>query len=215
MDFTNEPLGNVPKSGKIELTSKTQEEMDNSRELENMKRVEAVLFISAKFLSVQELVALTDLNPILLERSLSQLVDKYGNESAIEIINKGDLWKMDVGNDYRDIVNKLATGNNEFTKAEQETLAIIAYKQPITQSKIIHIRGNKAYDHIRKFIEVGLVKTKRAGRTYDLSLSDEFYDYFSVKEKEKVFKNKENKPLENSKEEIQENNLQDNGQSGE
>ena len=171
----------------MDLTKKTQEELDNSRELENMKRVEAALFISAKFLSLQELVALTDLNPILLEHSLSQLVDKYGEESSIEVIKKGDFWKMDVKNEFRDIVNKLATGNNEFTKAEQETLAIIAYKQPITQSKIIHIRGNKAYDHIRKFTELGLVKTKRHGRTYDLSLSDEFYDYFSVKEKEKAF----------------------------
>ena len=171
----------------MDLTKKTQEELDNSRELENMKRVEAALFISAKFLSLQELVALTDLNPILLEHSLSQLVDKYGEESSIEVIKKGEFWKMDVKNEFRDIVNKLATGNNEFTKAEQETLAIIAYKQPITQSKIIHIRGNKAYDHIRKFTELGLVKTKRHGRTYDLSLSDEFYDYFSVKEKEKAF----------------------------
>ena len=171
----------------MDLTKKTQEELDNSRELENTKRVEAALFISAKFLSLQELVALTDLNPILLEHSLSQLVDKYGEESSIEVIKKGEFWKMDVKNEFRDIVNKLATGNNEFTKAEQETLAIIAYKQPITQSKIIHIRGNKAYDHIRKFTELGLVKTKRHGRTYDLSLSDEFYDYFSVKEKEKAF----------------------------
>src|SRR3989344_5944396 len=175
----------------MDLTKETQEELDNSRELENMKRVEAALFISAKFLSLQELVALTDLNPILLEHSLSQLVDKYGEESSIEVIKKGDFWKMDVKNEFRDIVNKLATGNNEFTKAEQETLAIIAYKQPITQSKIIHIRGNKAYEHIRKFTELGLVKTKRHGRTYDLSLSYEFYDYFSVKEKS--FKKPENK----------------------
>src|SRR3989344_9644981 len=167
----------------MDLTKETQEELDNSRELENMKRVEAALFISAKFLSLQELVALTDLNPILLEHSLSQLVDKYGEESSIEVIKKGDFWKMDVKNEFRDIVNKLATGNNEFTKAEQETLAIIAYKQPITQSKIIHIRGNKAYDHVKRFVELGLVKNKRTGRTYDLSLSNDFYDYFNVKDR--------------------------------
>ncbi|MEM3113276.1 MAG: SMC-Scp complex subunit ScpB [Candidatus Pacearchaeota archaeon] len=192
----------------MDLTKETQEEIDNLRELENMKRVEAALFISAKFLSVQELVALTDLNPILLERSLLQLADKYGDDSAIEVIKKGDLWKMDVKNEYRDIVNRLATGNDEFTKAEQETLAIIAYKQPITQSKIIHIRGNKAYDHIKKFIDLGLVVSKRKGRTYELSLSNDFYDYFSIKEKEKIFKsNEENneKSLKITKKEAVEN----------
>ncbi len=179
----------------MDLTKETQEELDNSRELENIKRVEAALFISGKFLSLQELVALTDLNPILLEHSLSQLVDKYNAESAIEVVNKGEFWKMDVRNEFRDIVNKLATGNNEFTKAEQETLAIIAYKHPITQSKIIQIRGNKAYEHIRKFVDIGLVNPKRKGRTYELALSDDFYDYFSVKEKEKIIKSEENEPF--------------------
>lgn len=168
------------------VTKETLDELDNSRDIENMKKVEAALFISGKFLSKQELVALTDLNPILLDQALSKLADKYDDGFSIEIVNKGDLWKMDIRKDYVDIVNRLATGNNEFSKAEQETLAVIAHKQPITQSKIIHIRGNKAYDHIHRFLELGLIKSKKAGRTKDLSLSDDFYDYFNVGKKEKV-----------------------------
>src|SRR3989338_5813734 len=173
------------------VTEETINDIDTSRDIENLKKVEAALFIAGKFLTEQELVALTDLNPILLSQALAKITEKYDDNSAIEVLNKGDLWKMDVKQEYIDIVNRLATGNTEFTRAEQETLAVIAHKQPITQSKIIHIRGNKAYDHIRKFTELGLVKTKRHGRTYDLSLSDEFYDYFSVKEKS--FKKPENK----------------------
>ena len=171
----------------MDLTKETQEELDNARELENLKRVEAALFVSGRFVSTQELVALTDLNPILLNQTLSRLNDKYDDASAITLVNKGDLWKMDVKNEYTDIVNRMATGNNEFTKAEQETLAIIAYKQPITQSKIIAVRGNKAYDHVKKFVEIGLVKSKRSGRTKELTLSDEFYDYFNIKDN-KAFK---------------------------
>ncbi|MFA5992659.1 MAG: SMC-Scp complex subunit ScpB [Candidatus Pacearchaeota archaeon] len=168
------------------LTKETIEDLDNSRDIENMKKVEAALFIAGKFLSTQELVALTDLNPILLDQVLEKLLERYDETSAIEIVHKGELWKMDVKQDYIDIVNRMATGNNEFTRAEQETLAIIAHKQPITQSKIIHTRGNKAYDHIRKFTQLGLIKSKKKGRTYELSLSDEFYNYFNVnKEKTK------------------------------
>ena len=92
------------------------------------------------------------------------------------------MWKMDVGQEYSSIINKLATGSAEFTKAEQETLAIIAYKQPIKQSVIIKIRGNKAYDHIKKFANLNLLKRKRIGHTNELSLADDFYDYFSVRE---------------------------------
>jgi segregation and condensation protein B len=166
------------------LTHETIEEIDSSRELNNLKRVEAALFVSGKFLSVQELVSLTDLNPILLSQTLSQLSEKYDEKSAIEIVNKGDLWKMDVRIEHRDIVNRLASGSEEFTKAEQETLAVIAHKTPITQAKIIEMRGNKAYDHVKKFIDLGLVKSRKVGRTKELSLSDEFYDYFSLGKKE-------------------------------
>ncbi|MCW8965586.1 MAG: SMC-Scp complex subunit ScpB, partial [Candidatus Pacearchaeota archaeon] len=109
--------------------------------------------------------------------------EKYEKgESAIEIVEKNNLWKMDVRQEYVYLINKLATGSSEFTKAEQETLAIIAFKQPIKQSVIIKIRGNKAYDHIKKFSDLGLIKRRKEGHTNILSLSDEFYDYFGVDE---------------------------------
>lgn len=166
-------------------TSKTVEEIDEAKERENLKILEAVFFVSGRFLNMQELVSLSDLNPIIIRDLLERLKDKYNQEnSALELVSKGnkgsELWKMDVRQEYSHIINKLATGSAEFTKAEQETLAIIAYKQPIKQSVIIKIRGNKAYDHIKKFLDLGLVKSKRMGHTNELSLSDEFYDYFNV-----------------------------------
>jgi len=100
------------------------------------------------------------------------------------MINRSESWKMDVAEKYHYLINKLATGNAEFTKAEQETLAVIAYKQPIKQSVVIKIRGNKSYDHIKKFRDLGLVTAKKAGHTYDLNLSEEFYEYFNVHKKE-------------------------------
>jgi segregation and condensation protein B len=87
---------------------------------------------------------------------------------------------MDVSTEYANMVNKLATGASEFTKAEQESLAIIAYKQPMKQSVLVKIRGNKSYDHIKRFSELGLIVKKRSGHTWDLSLSDSFYEYFHV-----------------------------------
>ncbi len=171
----------------MELTKETQKELDDARDIENIKKVEAVLFVSGKFLSQEELVSLTDLNPILLNRALNILKDKYDENSAIEVINKDNLWKMDVRNEHHSVASKIASGSEEFTKAEQETLAVIAYKQPITQSKIVHVRGNKSYDHIKRFMELGLVKSKKLGRTIELSLSNDFYDYFNIKDNEKAF----------------------------
>lgn len=161
------------------LIKESAEELDEIGEIENSKKVEAALFIAGRFLSVKDLVALSDVNPILLRKILGDLEDKYKN-SGVTIIKKGEMWKMDVSADYKDIVNRLATGKSEFSRAEQETLAIIAYKQPIKQSVIIKIRGNKGYDHIRRFVETGLLNKKKMGHTSELTLTENFYDYFNV-----------------------------------
>lgn len=168
----------------LKFSSETVRELDEIRETENLKKIEAALFLSARFLNLQELVLLTDINPLMLRELIEKLIEKYNKEdSAIEIVVKENMWKMDVAKEYVGMVNKLATGSSEFTKAEQETLAVIAYKQPVKQSVIINIRGNKAYDHIKHFIEVGLVVGKRAGHTKELNLSDDFFDYFHLARK--------------------------------
>ncbi len=163
------------------MQSKTIEEIEGVKQKEDLKSLEAIFFVSGKFLNMQELIALTDLNPVILRDLIDRLKDKYSKEdSAIEIVEKNGMWKMDVRQEYSYIVNRLAAGRSEFTKAEQETLAIIAFKQPMKQSIIIKIRGNKAYDHIKKFSDLGLIKKKKQGHTFELSLSDDFYDYFNV-----------------------------------
>ena len=163
----------------MEISERTINEIDSSNEEENSKKVEASLFIAGRFLTIPELVALTDINPILLRKILSDLQDRY-KTSGIEIIQKENSWKMDVAQEYTYLVNKLATGSSEFGKAEQETLAIIAYKQPMKQSVLVKIRGNKAYEHIRKYVEMGLVNKKKTGHTAELTLTDEFHDYFHL-----------------------------------
>lgn len=163
------------------VVSKTFDEIDEAKEKEDLRILEAVFFVSGRFLSMQELISLSDLNPILIRGLIDKLREKYEKEdSAIEIVEKNGLWKMDVRQEYFSIINKLATGSSEFSKAEQETLAIIAFKQPIKQSVIIKIRGNKAYEHIKKFSDLNLIKKKKSGHTSELSISDDFYDYFSV-----------------------------------
>jgi len=169
-----------------EISAKTLDEIDEAKEKEDLKKIEAIFFVSGRWLNMQELISLSDLNPIIIRELIEKLKEKYDDkDSAIEIIEKSEMWKMDVRQEYSEIVNKLATGSAEFTKAEQETLAIIAFKQPIKQSVITKIRGNKSYDHVKKFSDLGLIKRKKEGHTHILTLSDDFYDYFSVKNPEK------------------------------
>lgn len=197
-----------PKVSEKVITHETADELDNlyeEKEKENEEKVEAALFIAGRFLNIQDLIMLTDINPIMLKEVLTKLERKY-SKNAIVIVNRNNSWKMDVAEKYTYMVNKLATGSTEFTKAEQETLAVIAYKQPIKQSVVIKIRGNKAYDHIAKFIELGLLQSKKSGHTNDLMLTEEFYEYFNV-QKRNILKGEG----ENEKEEIEGAEGEDNG----
>jgi segregation and condensation protein B len=196
------------------ISARTAEEIDETREKEDLQKLEAIFFVSARFLTMQDLISLSDLNPIIILELIEKLQDKYvKSDSAIEIICKQNMWKMDVRQEYHYLINKLATGSSEFTKAEQETLALVAYKQPIKQSVIIKIRGNKAYDHLKKFTDVGLIKKKKVGHTHELSLSDEFFDYFNLPENiaEQISENvlKAGEIFENSKEDNSEKSGED------
>jgi len=190
----------------MKITSKTSDEIDEGGEPENLKKLEAIFFVSGRFLSMQDLISYTNLNPIIIKELIEKLKEKYDKaDSSIEIVEKkaqkseisdatksravpthrtGEdfvgLWKMDVRGEYTSIINQFATGSSEFSKAEKETLAIIAYKQPIKQSVVIKIRGNKAYEHIKKFLDLNLLKKKKQGHTHELSLTQEFHDYFNI-----------------------------------
>ena len=161
---------------------------DDFEEQQLMKKIEASLFLAARFVSLNDLVKITGINPIMTKQLLTKLESKYKKEeSSIRIIKQNfeneELFKMDVKKDFNELINKMVSGQVEFNRGEQETLAIIAYKQPIKQSVVIKIRGNKAYDHIKHCIISGLVRSKRAGRTYELNLTQQFYEYFNLDKK--------------------------------
>ncbi len=153
-----------------------------------MQKIEASLFLSANYLDIDELVRVSNVNPIMAREIMDKLIEKYSHNDTAMIINKREVegkpvYKMDVKQEFHNLINKMVTGETEFSKSEQETLAIIAYKQPMKQSSIVRIRSNKAYDHIKHFIAMGLVKSKRLGRTYELTLSEDFYKYFNLDKK--------------------------------
>jgi len=77
------------------------------------------------------------------------------------------------------VTEKLLT-DAELDKPTQETLAIIAYKQPMFQSDVIKIRGNSAYDHIKVLKEHDFVTSEKSGRTRVLKLAPKFFEYFDV-----------------------------------
>ena len=152
-------------------------------ENEYKNRVEAILFTLGRFVDVEELKTLTEIGSIgVLKECLEALKKEYnGRNSSLQIVNEDNKWKISIKKEYLFLTEKLLT-NSELDRPAQETLAVIAYKNPALQSEIIKIRGNTAYDHIQILKDLGFITAEKTGRTRTLKLTQKFFDYFDVVE---------------------------------
>jgi len=141
--------------------------------------IEAALFASGRILSLKELA---DLCGLSLERTRAMAMDltaEYAKRSsALEIKCTGDGFVMQVRTRLAGEVVSFAP--RELPAPLIRTLAIIAYKQPIKQSELVEIRGNKSYDHVRELVERGLINAEKKGRTKELTTTRGFADYFGL-----------------------------------
>lgn len=145
------------------------------------KKVEAVLFASGKFLEINRIAEILNLGSVgIVKEAIESLRGEYGKkDSAIEIIEHGNSYRMHVKPNFIPFVKDLMT-EAEFDRPTISTLAIIAWKQPILQSKIIKIRGNTAYDHLKFLEEKEFIIRKPHGLTKVVRLAPKFYEYFDT-----------------------------------
>jgi segregation and condensation protein B len=59
-------------------------------------------------------------------------------------------------------------------------LSYIAFRQPITQKRVIEVRGQHAYGHVKVLKDMGLIASERSGRSLALKTTDYFSDYFGL-----------------------------------
>ena len=146
-------------------------------------RIEAILFTTGRFVSLEELAKLCEIGSIGIVKenliALKKSLEERGG--ALELTEHGGRWKLNIKRDYLYLTEKLLT-DCELDHPVQETLAIIAYKSPVLQSEVIQIRGNGAYEHIKILKELEFVTAEKSGRTRLLKVTQKFYDYFDVVE---------------------------------
>jgi segregation and condensation protein B len=141
--------------------------------------IEAALFASGKTLTPKELADLS----VLSEERARALADDLAGEyaargSGIEIKSIGEGYSMQVRFGLAGRV--LSFAPKEIEAPLIRTLAIIAYKQPIKQSALVEIRGNKSYDHVKELVERGLINAEKFSRTKLLTTTPGFADYFGI-----------------------------------
>ncbi len=145
-------------------------------------QVEAILFASGRKMKVEEIARLCRVRDAeLVKAALKELQQKYEQDNAsLVLVGEGDIWNLTVRERYLPLVQKIVS-ETELPKSVIETLAVIAWRNPVLQSEVIRVRTNKAYDHIHQLEEMGFITAKKHGRTRELKLGDSFYKYFDMK----------------------------------
>jgi segregation and condensation protein B len=141
--------------------------------------IEAALFASGRTLALRELSSLSGLSEQRAGALAEELAAQYASrDSGLEIRNIGEGYSMQVRFGLAGRVISFAP--KEIEAPLIRTLAIIAYKQPIKQSSLVEIRGNKSYDHVKELEKRGLIKAEKFSRTKLLSTTSGFADYFGI-----------------------------------
>jgi len=143
-------------------------------------RIEAVLFITARAVTTDEISTILDAEKEDIEEAMLELIMDYSaREGALEIDDE-DGYIIQVKEDFIDIVELLCPV--DLKPAVLRTLSVIALKQPIRQSDLKELRSN-AYEHIQELLEKGLItRTKdKNGRSFNIKTSPKFAEYFKLK----------------------------------
>ena len=146
----------------------------------NKKRVEAVLFVVGKEITLERVASLCSLEEKEVESILIDLQQDYNNlDNALNLVKKENGWKLTVQDKYIPLVSSIVT-STELDRPLMETLAVIAWRYPVTQSEVIKLRSPSAYEHMKQLQEQGFVTKEKFGRTFKLSLSKKFFEYFDL-----------------------------------
>lgn len=157
-----------------------------------IKFLEALLFASEGVISRDKIKRFMSLNDENLDEVIKELQKKYEDiDSSFRLqVNKENVI-LSVQDEFVPKIKDFIEA--EFSSAILKTLAMVAYKSPITQSDIIKARGNKSYAHINELLSLGLICSEDFGKTKRLRLTPKFFKYFNLNEKDfrKVLRKKE------------------------
>ena len=177
------------------------------------KLIEAALFMASKPLTVKEISKITGISSLgRIEEKLGELEREYEGK-GIEVIRNPEGWYMQVKPDLLPKVAHL-TPYSDLRDGHKRTLALVAYKEPVKQSEVIRIQGNKAYSYIKTLEKKGLIKSEKQGRTKILTLTSEFERYFG-EEKQRIKEMLEQGMKEPEEEEVTEQETKEGGQETE
>lgn len=151
--------------------------------------VEALIFVSDEPLTVKLLAEVLEEDKETIEAAVEELKTEYDErEGGLQIREIAGGWQISTRTQYHEEVRKFlkTRPNAKLSLASLETLAVIAYKQPVTVPEILEIRGVQSASAIKTLLDKKLIvargRKEAVGRPMQYGTSKDFLIQFGLKD---------------------------------
>ncbi|MGB1548876.1 MAG: SMC-Scp complex subunit ScpB [Candidatus Poseidoniaceae archaeon] len=140
--------------------------------------LEAMLFSAGRSLSLSEISENLGYEEEEILESIGNLQStiKRRRGGGLQVVEIGGKWAMEVKPGIADHLPKET--KSELPPKLLKAAALIAYHQPMPQSRLVELLGQRAYDHIRELAQAGLIGRRRDGNTRRLTTTRRFSEMF-------------------------------------
>lgn len=154
-----------------------------------IRELAAILFlVGEEGVSLKTLTETLGQEPAILKEGLQQLkvTLESWSDSPVKLVRFGDRYQLITHADLKDLVERFAQSplQQKLSRAAIETLAIVAYRQPITRMSVDEIRGVSSQAMLQKLVGRDLIREvgriDGPGRPVLYGVTDYFLNYFGL-----------------------------------
>ena len=151
--------------------------------------VEALIFVAGEPLSVKTLAEVLTEDKETIEAAIEELIQEYEQrESGLQIREIAGGWQIGTRTEFHEEIRRFlkTRPSAKLSLAALETLAVIAYKQPVTVPEILEIRGVQSASAIKTLLDKRLIvargRKETVGRPIQYGTSKDFMIQFGLKD---------------------------------
>lgn len=154
----------------------------SEKRLNDLAMVEAALYVAGRPLDINELCQVLKTRSKNKAKKLTEtLMQEYAKRtSSLEILRlKDERYVLQLKSEFTPHVKKFVN-RPLLSLGPLKTLSYVAFRQPVSQKRVVDVRGHHAYGHIKLLKDMGLIASERSGRSQLLKTTEYFADYFAL-----------------------------------
>ena len=135
----------------------------NENEKEYLNIIESILFAVGDKVEIKQIANALEISESYALSLLDKLKSQYDYDMrGLKIVRTDNMFQLTTRSEYFEYIKKVVVNKNttSLSQAALETLAIIAYKQPVTRLEIDTVRGVKSQSSLNLLLDRGLVERK-------------------------------------------------------